>query len=170
MTETATVAELFQLAIAAERAAEALYYGMADQFATLPEVAAFWQRYAREESNHAAWLIRFREELPKPTLEEPADPEALKQAHQALKHSLDAPLANVTNLDEAYQLASDLENGETNAVFEFIITHFAQDREAQAFLRAQLRDHIARLMHGFPRPYDTPDLRRSVRAAATPTS
>ncbi len=58
MSNNATIAELFDLAIAAEQACEALYHGLADRFAHHPAVADFWTAYADEEAGHARWLER----------------------------------------------------------------------------------------------------------------
>jgi hypothetical protein len=54
------------------------------------------------------------------------------------------------NLENAYQLVHELENSETNAVFDFLISNFAEDRTTQDFLRSQLKDRIGKLAFNFP--------------------
>jgi rubrerythrin len=153
MSQQVTVDQLFELAIALERAAEALYQGMATRFAHAPDVARFWQQYAAEESTHARGLAHIQAELSPEHLSETADAEMVEQARRRLKVSVGTQLNQVRNLEDAYQLANELESTETNAVFEFLIEHFSATQEAQSFVRAQLENHIGKLMTEFPEPY-----------------
>ena len=80
----------------------------------------------------------------------PADYDMVQQVRAVLRFSIEDALGELENLEEAYQLVNELENSEMNAIFEFLITNFSEDVKTQSFLRAQLRDHIARLMTEFP--------------------
>jgi rubrerythrin len=162
MPNKATLAQLLDLAIAAERAAEALYRGLEAKFSHYDEITAFWRRYASEEVMHAEWLERLQESLTSKQLAAQADPFILKSANRALQASVDKRLKKVKNLEDAYQLVHELENSETNAVFDFLITNFSEDKKTQTFLRSQLQDHIGKLTTGFPVPLDA--LRRQIRA------
>jgi hypothetical protein len=159
-----TVAQLFEMAIAAEKAAEELYHGLKSKFARHQEVADFWQEYADEEAMHANWLRQMRDSLTPEQLAQPADASILQSAHRAFQVSVEKALKGVKNLDDAYELVNDLENSETNAVFEFIIGCFGEDEKAQTFLRSQLRDHIGRLIADFPTQFRTATARRGVGA------
>ncbi|RLC71671.1 MAG: hypothetical protein DRI81_17420 [Chloroflexi bacterium] len=159
-----TVAELFEMAIGAEKAAEELYHGLAAKFAHHPEVADFWKEYAAEENGHAQWLERIRNGLSQDELAALADPTMLREARAALQVSVERALAQVHDLEDAYQLVGELENSETNAVFDFLITHFSSDAKTQAFLRAQLKEHIGRLMIDFPTRFRGAAMRRRVTA------
>ena len=61
-------------------------------------------------------------------------------------------LEGIKTLEDAHQLATELENSETNAIFEFMIVNFSTDELAKShqFLRTQLSTHIARLENDFP--------------------
>jgi rubrerythrin len=163
----ATILELFEKAIAAEKLAEELYHRLAALFTHEPDVAEFWEQYAGEEVGHARWLARYRDQLSLETLSQPADSEALAAAERALRLSIDQQVRNIKTLEDAYQLANELESSETNAVFEFIITNFSKDDESRDFLRAQLQDHIARLMFDFPEQFKSGDRREGVVARPT---
>lgn len=145
-----TIARLIELSIAAEKAAEELYRGLEAKFSHHEEVADFWREYAGEEAMHAAWLEQLRDSLLPKRLSAPADSDVMEDAHRALQVPVKRRLQDVHNLDDAYQLAHELENSETNAVFDFLINNFAEDKKAQAFLRSQLRDHIGKLAFNFP--------------------
>ncbi len=159
-----TVDELFTLAIAAERAAESLYLGLTQKFAAHADVAQFWQRYAAEEDGHAQWLAQRQRALPPETLAAPADESIADQVRYVLRYSIADVLADVADLEDAYQLVNDVENSETNAVFEFLIEHFAADAATQAFLKGQLRAHIGNLRIEFPTQFRTAAMRRGIKA------
>ena len=158
-----TVAELFEMAIDAERAAEKLYHGLAARFAHHPQVADFWKEYAAEEDGHAVWLARIRDSLSQEALAAPADPTTLREARAALRVSVERALAQVHDLENAYQLVGEIENAETNAVFDFLITHFSADAKTQVFLRSQLQEHVAKLMIDFPTQFKGARMRRKVK-------
>ncbi len=163
MSDEATVATLLKLAIAAERASEALYRGLETRFAHHPQAADFWGRYAREEAGHTRWLERLQGSLSAEQLSAPADPTMLRDVHKALQFSVEHALKGVRNLEDAYQLASEVESAETNAVFEFIITNFATDERTAPFLRAQLSGHVDQIMIEFPAQFDA-KMRREIKA------
>lgn len=164
MSEDATVAVLFTLAIAAEESAEALYRGLAAKFSCYAEVADFWRQYAVEEAGHALWLMRLRDHLDAERLAAPADPLVLENAYRALRLSVETALARVHNVEDAYQLANDVESSETNAVFYFLVTNFAYNDEVLSFLQSLLEDHVARLMYAFPRRFRDRQSRLAVKA------
>ncbi len=118
MSTASTVADLIELAIRLENANEALYHGMEAKFADSPDIAAFWRRYAAEEIGHARWLERLRKESSAEQLAMNTDPLMLKAALKLSKLSVDNALQPIRNLQDAYELASELGNSETNAIFE----------------------------------------------------
>ena len=164
MAKKTTAGELFEMAIAAEHAAEELYRGMAAKFTQYPEVAEFWTKYAQEEVMHAKWLQRIRDTASPEHLAQEADPYQLKYARQALQFSIEKALGEIDNLEDAYQLANDVENSETNAVFEFLVSHFADDDKVRTFLRAQLREHVGRLMIDLPARFKHAASRKEIKA------
>ena len=166
MSNQESVAELFELAIAAEEAAEALYRGFGAKFAHHQDVATFWRKYADEEIGHIRWLDGVRDKSSLEQLSAPADLSVLKDAREFLRFSPQHALEGVTNLEDAYQLANELENSEINVVFEFIITNFSADESAGSFLRSQLKDHIARLMTEFPARFSHAASRQAVKVLA----
>ncbi len=152
MSSAKTVNDLFEYAIALEKAAESLYLAFEKMFSQDPEVAAFWHRYADEEDGHALYLENVRAGLDADRLSQPADPGMLEKVLHCIAQASSVKLDEIENLDDAYQLAVELENSETNAVFEFMIVNFSTDELAKAhkFLRTQLSTHIGRLDNEFP--------------------
>jgi rubrerythrin len=166
MSDRQSVRILFEYAIAAEHYARELYGEFGRRFAADPRVAAFWQRYAAEETGHSRWLEQLLKKLPPETCDAPADFDRLEAARHVIKVPLAQALAGVETLEDAYQLAHELESSEINTIFDFLLTTFADDPQATQFARDQLSNHVARLSTGFPEFYTGAPARRALRAAA----
>ena len=166
MSDRQSVRILFEYAIAAEYYARELYREFARLFAADSGVAAFWQRYTAEEMGHARWLEQLLKKLPPETCDAPADVDRLEAARHIIKVPLPNALAKVETLEDAYQLAHELESSEMNTIFEFLLFTFADDPQATQFARDQLHEHVARLSEGFPQSYTRVPSRRAFRAAA----
>ncbi len=150
-----TLKELFELAIRLEQAAETLYHSLEARFAHHPQVAAFWARYAREEAGHARQLEVMMSHVEPARLSDPADLHLLDTARDLLSTPVDQLLSRVKNLEDAYRLVSDLENSEVNAIFESLLDVASLEEGSRSFWRAQLHEHIGRLIAGFPPPYNS---------------
>jgi rubrerythrin len=155
MSGQETVARLFELAIEMEKAAEALYRDFEAGFAHQQQAADFWRVYATEEAGHARWLERFRNQLSVEQLSAPADPQMLQKARQALRLYEQNKSRQAGSLYDAYQIASELESGEINVVFEFLVNHSPEEENTQDFLRAQLRIHVNKLTTGLAAQFDS---------------
>ncbi len=164
MSSQSTLADLMQLAIQLEQSAEALYRGMVAKFAHHPDVVAFWERYAAEEAGHARWLERLQRTVDPKQLAQPADPLMLQTAQRLQQFSVETALDKIRNLEDALQLAIELENSETNAIFEFLIVNYATDRGVVGFLRNQLKNHVANLTESLPTQYKGKVQRLAVHA------
>ncbi len=165
MSAAATVDDLIALALRLEYASEALYLGMEAKFRDYPEVAAFWRRYAAEEVGHARWLERLQKVSGAEQLATETDPRVMQMAVKMSEFSVESALKHVQTLEDAYELATDVENSETNAIFEFLIMNYYTDPDTVAFLRTQLREHINRLVTSMPDAYQSREARQSVKAA-----
>lgn len=165
-SNTETVAKLFEYAISLERGAETLYRELERMFASYPEIASFWKHYADEEKGHASYLERVRVNVDANRLSAKADDDILRKVHRCLAEASAARLVNIKTLEDAYQLAVELENSETNAVFEFVILNFSTDElaKSRSFLHTQLSAHITRLETDFPASYRSAAARQSVFA------
>jgi rubrerythrin len=135
-------------------------------FGNHPEVASFWRHYADEENGHASYLERVREGVGEGRLMQRANEDILQKVRECLEQASPARLAGIKTLEDAHQLATELENSETNAIFEFIVLNFSTDELAKShsFLRTQLNTHIARLENDFPNPYRSKAARQNVLA------
>ncbi len=161
MPDTNTVDHLFTLAITAENAAEAMYLVLAQRFSPYAEVAQFWREMAHAETVHGRVLERMRTRLEPAVLGAPATTVILRQAQEAAREDVIAAAEAVVDLEEAFQLAHEIEHSEINTVFEFLVATFPENPATGEFLREQLQIHAQRLMQAFPAPYGTPSARKA---------
>jgi rubrerythrin len=133
-------------------------------FESHEEISAFWKRYAAEETGHATWLKRLRERLSADEMTAPADTNMLEMMNSLRELSMDGLLNKVENLDDAFQLAHDMESSEVNVVFSFLVDHFSADESTQAFLRTQLRSHANHLALDLPTQFRGVSARRAIKA------
>ena len=158
-----SIGELFEVAIALERAAETLYRELEKMFSHYPEVSLFWKSYAEEEDGHAAYLERTRGRMSSERLSGHADITILQKAQECLEKTSPVVLAGIQTLEDAYQLATELKNSEVNTIFEFMIENFSTDEwEQSQFLQAQLKSHVARLENDFPDSYKSKIARQNI--------
>ena len=147
-----TVATLIELAIAAEQASQELYVRLTQKYSYRPQVADFWQKMSLDENAHARSLEKIRDSLTTEQLQAPVDPVVLEQAKRNASLSVEDKLNSISTLEDAYQLAHELEHSEINTVFEFITAEFISLDVQREFVAAQLKKHVARLGE-FPEAY-----------------
>ena len=164
--ENATLERLFEVAIALERQAEALYSGFAERFAHCYEAVLFWRRYAADEVVHRTCLERLRDSLPPDKLGKPADGALLAAGERLLEITPFQRVAGLANLDDAYELSHELESSETNVIFRFLVGEFSHDKRVIARLADDLERHVEALVTAFPTAYRS----RASRQAVEPLS
>ncbi len=150
--DSQTVATLIEFAIAAEKASQELYARLTQRHSYLPQVADFWQKMSLDENAHARSLEKIRDSLTTEQLQATVDPVVLEQAKRNASLSVEDKLNSISTLEDAYQLAHELEHSEINTVFEFITAEFISLDVQREFVAAQLKKHVARLGE-FPEAY-----------------
>jgi hypothetical protein len=146
MPNDPTLEMLFELAMQAEKTAEEFYAGLAEKFRHLPEVAAFWLTFSKEEEGHALELEKIRGALSPDQLATLADPAVFLKATKNRNTSALTLLNSVRNLHEAYELAHELESGEVNAVYGFLMSRFIASDWRRQFVLSEIKVHQARIM------------------------
>lgn len=158
MTEE-TVDTLFSLAIAAETAARDFYHGLVRKFAHAPRAARVWQEMLAGEEEHIHLLEQIRSTLPSERLQASADADVIRKIHSALKFSPQRTLQKIHTLDDAYEVAYELEHSEVNSVVEFIVNEYVEPGLRLQMVNHYLTAHIKRLQ-----ALGGANWRRSIRA------
>lgn len=143
--EKKTIETLFQLALEAEKAARSFYQGLAQKFRHVPEVAAIWQQMMRDEAAHIHRLEEIHVGLTPEQLGASVDADIYWKALGTRRFSAEHSLGMIRDLEDAFQLAHDLEHSEINALFEFILSEFIDHETQRDLVLSQLKEHVARL-------------------------
>lgn len=143
---TPTYAQVFEIAMDAERKAGELYRHFVTLFAAYPPAVELWTALARDEGYHLRVLEQIREDLPQETLNEEVDPLLWEQAEILRRLEKSTSTLTVENVDEAYQLTHELEHSEVNTMFEFLVHAFLSGTEMETIALQQLREHLRRLL------------------------
>jgi len=109
-------------------------------------VKAFWEQLADDESQHAQSLARIRDTLTEEQLAAPADTSMLGAMERITQLPTEVVLDDVLNLQDAFEIATDLESGEVNKVFDFLVKNFLHEGEEPLdLIISKLDKHIAKL-------------------------
>ncbi len=119
-SDTETIEKLFVFSIEIELRAAAIYLAFAEYFPSVPGLANFWLDMQEDELGHARTLEDIRSALPPDVLQEAA-PAEMWQNMQSLQKLISKDLmGGVHSLDDAYELAHELEFSEVNVLFNFL--------------------------------------------------
>jgi rubrerythrin len=140
-----TLEDLFRRAIGIERRAGEVYAALARRFCRAPEVAAAWSRLMADEDLHARVLQDICDRLSREqqiSLADAAMWEHVVRIEGLLEGGVEA---SVGNLEEAYQLAHEIEYSEINAMFRFLATDVIPSEERKRFVARHLDEHHGKL-------------------------
>ena len=119
-SNSATIENLFAFSIEIELRAAAIYLAFAKFFPSVPGLANFWLEMHADELGHARTLESIRRALPAYVLQNAA-PEEMWQNVQSIQKLICSDLTGgVQTLDDAYELAHELEFSEVNVLFNFL--------------------------------------------------
>lgn len=153
MTQADTTAQVFDQAIGIERRAAAFYARLAGRFLSDPAITAFWHRLYSEELEHASILTAVVDQLSSRDLLAPPDPALARRVDDAGHLLATIEASPVATLEDAYQLAHDLEFSEVNAVFQVLALSSVPPEDQRRFVLEQIEGHQGRLI-AFGRTYD----------------
>jgi len=120
VSDTKTIEKLFAFSVEIELRAAAIYMAFSKFFPSVPGLAAFWLDMHADELGHARTLESICSALPSDIRQEAA-PAEMWQNVQSIQNLMSKDLmGGVHTLDDAYELAHELEFSEVNVVFNFL--------------------------------------------------
>jgi len=119
-SEADTIEKLFAFSIEIELRAAAIYLNFAKWFPMIPGLANFWLGMQEDELGHARALEDIRGALPAEVLQDVAPAEMLQNVQSIQKLMSKDLMSGVHNLDDASELAHELEFSEVNVLFNFL--------------------------------------------------
>ena len=158
-----TTGKLFESAIEIEKTAGRIYERYAELFSDYPKIVAFWKGMNTDELGHAKWLSEIKESLTEKQLLSTPNYELTLKA-ETVKSLLNKNSAKkIDNLDEAYEMAHEIESSEVNNLFRLLTNQFISSVDRKNFLFSEINEHQQKIMD-FPKNFGDRILRREVKA------
>jgi rubrerythrin len=141
-----TLEDLFERAIEIEKTAAEVYATFSRWFSHVPRVSAFWRELNQDEIEHAETLGAIRDRLTPQQLSSAAEEGIWKAVHDIRNRLRKDWKGHVDTLDDAYDLAHELEFSEVNAVFRFLAVDVVPSEEREKFVVSQITQHQQKLL------------------------
>jgi len=154
-----TIQALLELAINWETQARDLYANFANLFNHEPKVSAFWIQLSKDESGHIDVLKDILNKTPTEKLLMEVSNEQWNSVTRVEVLIKEASTRKIQTLDDAYELAHQLEMSEVNTVFKILVNDYLPDEEGHKFILSDVKEHIDRLMK-FGKEYTQSQKRR----------
>lgn len=163
MGDMDTIDIAFELAIACENLAAAVYREFMKKFSHMPEVVEFWNDMVRDEEKHAEHLEELYNSLTPDQLNAQANSQTLLELRTILTLKLEDVTGPIKTLDDAINTAHELENSEVNTAFRFLMNEFISAETRLNAIINTVEVHLERLMN-FSEYYGDCDWRKSITA------
>lgn len=154
-----TIQALLELAINWETQARDLYANFANLFNHEPKVSAFWIQLSKDESGHIDVLKDILNKTPTEKLLMEVSNEQWNSVTRVEVLIKEASTRKIQTLDDAYELAHQLEMSEVNTLFKILVNDYLPDEEGHKFILSDVKEHIDRLMK-FGKEYTQSEKRR----------
>ena len=164
MERICRICDLYASAIAAENAAKDFYRGLSHIFSHIPEVSLIWKRMMEDEDFHVRELQDIKNSLTEEELTKPMEHAVSHKVSVEIKNfSEKFALEKIVTLDDALDLAYELEYSEVNTVFQTLIREFVSSEARAKFVLSLVREHVTRLEE-FSRMIPSAEKRRNLLA------
>jgi rubrerythrin len=152
---------IFDSAISFECKAAEVYEEFSKLFAHIQEISSFWREFVKDEIQHADTLQNICNSLTSEEFLSPCNEEISRKIDITHRMLNEVSIASIVNLDDAYELAHELEFSEVNAIFTLLTTKFFSSEECQEFIVSQITKHQQKLID-FTRNFGDRDWRKEI--------
>ena len=104
-----------------------LYKGLAKKFSSSGEISQFWFGMSEDEKGHYERVVRMLNEFKAEQLSVEIDSNLYNAVCKGLNELKPLLLDRIFDLHDAFELAHEVENYETEAVFKFVHARFKND-------------------------------------------
>jgi rubrerythrin len=141
-----TIELLFENAIEIEKKAAHIYERLSKLFSHVPGLYDFWGALVEDEKRHATTLQDVQKLLtPEQLLAHPD--KKIWDDMASIQRLLSKDLIGAINtLDDAYELAHELEFSEVNAIFQFLAAEFVPSAERKKQVISEITQHQQKLL------------------------
>jgi rubrerythrin len=137
---------LLEYAINWETQARDLFTDFANLFSHEPKVYEFWIQLSKDESGHIGVLKDILNRIPTEKRLMEVGNEQWNSVTRVEELIKEASTKKVLTLDDAYELAHQLETSELNTLFKMLVNDYLPDEEGHKFMLSDVKEHIEKLM------------------------
>ena len=142
-----TLGELFEQALGMEQKAAEVYGELTKLFSHVPEISHFWAELSMDEIQHKRLLEETYKSLADEQLSSRLE-RSIWRSVVAVQDYLDKDLIGpIKNLDDAYEIAHQLEFYEINTIFKFLANEVVPNNDRRGLLLSTLQEHQDKLMN-----------------------
>ncbi len=142
-----TLGELFEQALGMEQKAAEMYGELTKLFSHVPEISQFWAELSRDEIQHKRLLEEAYKSLADEQLSSRLE-RSIWRSLVSVQDYLDKDLIGpIKNLDDAYEIAHQLEFYEINTIFKFLANEVVPTNDRRGLLLSTLQEHQDKLMN-----------------------
>jgi len=123
--------DLLRNSMELEKIQASIYKGLEAKFSFSKEISQFWSSMAEDEKDHYRRITKMYNQLSPEKLSTEVSDELYDNVCKGLRKLNPARLEDVFNLDDACKLASEVEDYETEAVFNFVHSRFMRERREE---------------------------------------
>ena len=156
-----TIEAIFERAIGFEYKASDIFKEFSKLFSYAQEISSFWQELAEDEIEHADTLQNICKSLTSEQLLSSCDEEMSMKVDMTQRMLAKVSIASIKNLDDAYDLAHELEFSEVNAIFKLMAATFIHSQERKQFIISEIGKHQQKLVD-FTRNFGDRDWRKKI--------
>ncbi len=137
---------LFELAIEIEYKAAHIYERLSKLFSHVQGLSDFWDELVKDEKRHATTLQDVKKLLTPQQLLTHSDKKMWDNI-ASIQRLLSKDLVGaIKTLDDAYELAHELEFSEVNAIFKFLAAGFIPSDERKKHVVSEIKQHQQKLL------------------------
>ena len=123
-----------------------LYKEFSTMFSDMPAIAAYWKDLLMDVMDYIKALRKIKESIDNEQVLPTIDDKIWDDVNHVRKKLDRDLLQSVNNLDDAYELAHELESSEVNAIFQFLTKKFMPKEERVKFVVSTMKNHQKKLM------------------------
>ncbi len=141
-----TIEETLETAVRIETRAADLYGVLARRFSHVPGMTGFWEDLRHDELGHANTLRSVRGSLSKEKLASTVEHSITASVNGIMEMMGKDLLGQIKTLDDAYEIANELEFSEINALFKYLTTDIVTTASRGEIIVHHIDEHQQKLI------------------------
>ena len=158
-----TLGEFFQAAMNIEKSAAEIYKNLCEAFSLKQDISSFWRGLMNDELIHMEMLEKSRDALPEKDLKAMVDSSMITKIREVNEFLNENLIEHIQDLDDAFELAHELEFSEVNVIFKFLTFDLVPWIYQKDLIENMLQIHQKKLIH-FDDAFGNKEWRKTIKA------